>query len=80
MHRTTGLLLSAVEPNSPAEQGALLLGDTLIALDDTPVRHPDDLLTFFSTDRIGTTVRMRIGRGGQVQGQTVGVGERPWRR
>jgi len=56
----TGLLLSTVEPQSPAEQGALLLGDTLIALDERPMRDPDDLLTFLSTDRIGATVRVRL--------------------
>jgi len=73
----TGLLLTTVEPNSPAEQGTLLLGDTLIALDDIPVRHPADLLTFLSTDCIGATVRVRLVRGGQVQEQAVVVGERP---
>ena len=73
----TGLLLITVEPQSPAEQGGLLLGDTLIALDDTPVRHPDNLLAFLSTDRIGATVRVRLVRGGQVQEQAVVVGERP---
>jgi S1-C subfamily serine protease len=73
----TGLLLITVEPQSPAEQGGLLLGDTLIALDDIPVRHPDNLLAFLSTDRIGATVRVRLVRGGQVQEQAVVVGERP---
>src|SRR5882724_976394 len=73
----TGLLLRTVEPESPAEQGALLLGDTLIALDERPMRDPDDLLTFLSTDRIGATVRVRLVRGGQVQEQAVVVGERP---
>jgi len=73
----TGLLLRTVEPQSPADQGALLLGDTLIALDERPMRDPDDLLTFLSTDRIGATVRVRIVRGGQVQEQAVVVGERP---
>jgi len=72
----TGLLLITVEPQSPAEQGGLLLGDTLIAFDDTPVRHPDDLLAFLSTDRIGATVRVRLVRAGQVQEQAVVVGER----
>jgi S1-C subfamily serine protease len=73
----TGLLLITVEPQSPAEQGGLLLGDTLVAFDDTPIRHPDDLLTFLSTDRIGATVRVRLVRGGQVQEQAVVMGERP---
>lgn len=72
----TGLLLTAVEPDSPAEQGGLGLGDTLVALDDTPIRQHDDVLAFLSPERIGTTVLARIIRGGQVQEQRVVVGER----
>jgi len=73
----TGLLVLTVEPHSPAEQGQLLLGDTLLALDETPVRHPDDLLACLSPDYIGASVRVRLVRGGQVQEHTVIVGERP---
>jgi S1-C subfamily serine protease len=72
----TGLLLIAVEPGSPAEQGGLLLGDTLVALDDTPVRQHDDVLAFLSPERIGTVVLAHLIRGGQVQEQRVVVGER----
>ena len=73
----TGLLLITVESNSPAEQGGLLLGDTLVALDGAAIRHPDDLLSCLSTERIGTTVLIRIVRGGQVQEQSLVLGERP---
>lgn len=71
----TGLLLIAVEPDSPAEQGGLLLGDTLVALEDTPIRQHDDVLAFLSPERIGTAVSARLIRGGQVQEQRVVVGE-----
>jgi S1-C subfamily serine protease len=73
----TGLLLITVEPNSPAEQGGLLLGDTLVALDGAPLRHSDDLLSCLSTERIGTTVLVRIVRGGEPQEQSIMIGERP---
>jgi S1-C subfamily serine protease len=73
----TGLLLLTVEPGSPAEQGGLLLGDTLVALEGTPVRQPDDVLTLLSAERIGTAVSIRIIRSGQVQEQTVVVVECP---
>jgi S1-C subfamily serine protease len=73
----TGLLLITVEANSPAEQGGLLLGDTLVALDGTPIRHPDDLLACLSTERIGTTILVRLVRGGQIQEQSLVLGERP---
>jgi S1-C subfamily serine protease len=71
----TGLLLTAVEPGSPAEQGGLWLGDALVALDGTPIRQHEDVLAFLSPERIGTTVLARLIRGGQVQEQRVVVGE-----
>jgi S1-C subfamily serine protease len=73
----TGLLLTAVEPAGPAEQGGLLLGDTLVGLDGQPVRQHDDLLALIASDRIGATVPGRIIRGGQVQELQVRIGERP---
>lgn len=72
----TGLLLAAVEPDSPAEKDGLLLGDTIIALAGSPVRHHDDLLALLSGDRVGQAVPVKIVRGGQVQELQVHVGER----
>ena len=72
----TGLLLATVEPDSPAELGRLLLGDTIVALEGTPIRHLDDLLASLSGDRIGKAVSVRVIRGGQAQELTVTVGER----
>ncbi len=72
----TGLLLVSVEPGSPAERGGLFMGDTVVALDDQPMRHPDELLAFLSGDRVGATVAVRIVRGGQLQDVQVIIGER----
>lgn len=72
----TGLLLVAVEPDSPADKGGLLLGDTIVGLDGTPVRQHDDLLALLSGDRVGVTASIHIVRGGQVQEVSVVVGER----
>jgi len=77
LQQETGLLVMTVEPNSPAEQGGLLLGDVLVAMDGTPVRHPDDLLTCLSADRIQAAVLVRLVRGGQIQERSIVVGERP---
>lgn len=73
----TGLLLTAVEPTGPAEEGGLVLGDALVGLDGQPVRQHDDLLALMASDRIGTTVPVRIIRSGQVQELRVRIGERP---
>jgi len=77
LQQETGLLVMTVEPNSPAEQGGLFLGDVLVTMEGTPVRHPDDLLTFLSADRIGTAVPVRLVRGGQPQERSIVIGERP---
>ena len=71
----TGLLLTAVEPGSPAEQGGLVLGDTLVGLDGTGMRQHDDLIAFMAPDRIGKTVSVQLLRGGQLQGLPVVIGE-----
>jgi S1-C subfamily serine protease len=62
----TGLLLVSVEQGSAAEQGGLFLGDTLVSLSGTPVRHMDDLLNDLDGDRIGKPLTARILRGGQL--------------
>jgi S1-C subfamily serine protease len=71
-----GLLLTSVSPGSPAEEGGLLLGDTIVGLGGQPVRHMDDLLALLSGDRIGATTAVRIVRSGQVQEIDVVIGER----
>ncbi len=71
----TGLLLGAVEPNSPAELGGLFMGDTIIALDGQPVRDLDDLLALLDGERVRQAVPVRIVRGGQVSDVRVVIGE-----
>lgn len=72
----TGLLLVQVMSGSPAEQGGLLLGDTIIALDDQPVPHHDALTALLGGDRVGQTVTVRVVRAGQLQELQVVVGEK----
>jgi S1-C subfamily serine protease len=73
----SGLLVVAVEPDSPAEKGGMTLGDTLLSFAEAQVRHHEDLLTQLSGDRIGTAVPVKILRGGKVTTLDVTVGERP---
>jgi S1-C subfamily serine protease len=72
----TGLLLAGVEADSPAEKGGLLLGDTIVALGDSPIRHHDDLLALLNGDQVGDDVLIRLVRGGQLTEISVTVGER----
>lgn len=72
----TGLLLVLVEPDSPASQAELLLGDTILALDGVPTTTLDELLGLLRGERVGQTVTATILRGGQVQEVSVTIGER----
>jgi S1-C subfamily serine protease len=72
----TGILLVAVERGSPAGEAGLLLGDTIVALDNEPVRHMDELSALLSADKVGAEVPVRIVRGGKVQELRVVIGER----
>jgi len=73
----TGVVVLGVEPDSPAENAGLLLGDVLLALDATPVRDAEDLQAFLSAERIGQTIKASIIRGGTAAEVAITVGERP---
>jgi S1-C subfamily serine protease len=64
--RDSGLLLIAVEQDSPAEQGGLFLGDLLVELDGQPLRHQDDLMETLNDKRIDQAVPIRYVRTGQL--------------
>jgi S1-C subfamily serine protease len=72
----TGLLIVNVEPDSPADSGGLVLGDTIVALDGTAVRHHDDLLALLTSDRVGQKTPVQIVRGGETRSLNVTIGER----
>jgi S1-C subfamily serine protease len=72
----TGLLLVSVEPDSPAESGGLLLGDTIVSVAGETVRQHDDLMAQLSGDRIGSEIAISIIRGGQLAEVSAMVGER----
>ncbi len=72
----TGLLVLSVEQGSPAEASGLLLGDSIVAVDGSPVRHIDELHAELTEQRIGNAVRVQIVRGGEVRDVDVIVGTR----
>jgi S1-C subfamily serine protease len=54
----SGVLVTGVEPNSPAQRAGLTSGDIIVAFDGNPVAAIDDLHRLLVTERIGarTTV------------------------
>ncbi len=73
------LLVTAVEPGSPADRAGVLLGDALAALDGRALSHPGDLLPLLEEERIGAAVSVRLVRAGEVRDLALTVGARPRR-
>jgi S1-C subfamily serine protease len=59
------VVVSAVEPSSPAARAGLLQGDVLIALDGQAVTGADDLVRLLTAEKIGQTVEIELLREGQ---------------
>ena len=72
----SGLLVISVEPDSPAGQGGLVLGDTLLAFEGTPLRHPGELMPLLDEETIGKEATLSILRAGEVRDLKVTVGAR----
>ncbi len=76
----TALMLVAIEPGAPAEQGGLLLGDVLVSLGARPTTDVDDVLGALGGDTVGQTLEARVLRAGELRTVTVTVGDAPARR
>lgn len=72
----SGLLVTAVEDDSPAARAGFTVGDVLLALDGTPLGHAGDLLPLLEEERIGDAATARLARGGSVQELKVTIGAR----
>ncbi len=77
LNQKTGLLIVSTEDGSPAEEGGLILGDTLTTVGDKQITTHEDLLTVLSSGLIGQKVPFNIIRGGEVRTVNVKIGERP---
>lgn len=63
--RSSGLLVVSLEPDSPAEQAGLLVGDLLLHADTVSLEHPEDLhRALRHTDG---TLRLRLLRAGDIR-------------
>jgi S1-C subfamily serine protease len=75
--RDGGLVVLSVEPDGPAAQGGLLVGDVVFAIDGQPVESPDEVVELLTRARIGQPLALALVRGGARAGVDVTVGERP---
>jgi S1-C subfamily serine protease len=75
-----GLVVVNLESEGPAEQGGLLLGDIIVALDGHEVGDHADLLAALGPERVGQSSAVQLVRAGEVRSINVTIGERPARR
>jgi S1-C subfamily serine protease len=71
-----GLVVVNVEPDGPAERDGILLGDVIVAIAGLPVGSVEELQDRLSGDLVGTSVPIRLIRGGTLTDANVTVGER----
>lgn len=63
LDNSTGALLLAIEPGTPAAKAGLQEGDMIVALDGEPVEGMDVLHRLLSEERIGKVTRLTVLRG-----------------
>jgi S1-C subfamily serine protease len=68
--RQTALVVVGVAPASAAASAGVLVGDVVLAFDDTATDSPEDLLDLLASQAVGTQAKLRVLRG---------IGERPAR-
>jgi S1-C subfamily serine protease len=74
--QATGLLLVGVEPDSPAAEAGLMVGDILTGFAGGPVSEPDELFVSLAGEVVGRPTSLEILRAGELQEVTVTIGER----
>jgi S1-C subfamily serine protease len=74
-----GLMVVGVTRDGPAAQAGVLMGDILLAIDETAVPGMARLAEVLGLEVVGKQVQLRLIRAGNVQSVTATVGERPSR-
>jgi serine protease DegQ len=70
------LLVTRVEPGSPADRAGIFLGDAILSFGGETLQDPGELLAFLTEDRIGDALALRLLRSGEVKEISVTVGAR----
>ena len=77
--RDTALLVVGVASSSAAANAGVLVGDLVLALDETSTASPEDLLDLLATQSAGRQATLKLLRGGTAVDVPVTIGERPVR-
>lgn len=73
----TGLLVTGVVPEGPADAAGMFVGDVIVAFGESPVADADDLLTLLRGHQPGQAASLTVIRGGVNTTVAITVGTRP---
>lgn len=76
---TDGLLVSSVADDGPAARAGVLVGDVIVSASGQPVASIEALRERLSAEQVGSSMPLRVARGGQAIVLTLDVAERPLR-
>jgi S1-C subfamily serine protease len=71
----SGALIAGTEPDGPAKQSDLMIGDVVVALDGEPVSGVDDLHRLLTEERVGRQVVLTVLRRATMREIIVTAGE-----
>ncbi|HEY0782295.1 MAG TPA: trypsin-like peptidase domain-containing protein [Thermoanaerobaculia bacterium] len=74
--QAVGLIVVDVQPDGPAAQAGVVLGDVLLSLDGEPTADIAHLHGLLSEDRIGRAVALRLVRAGEIREVPATLGAR----
>jgi serine protease DegQ len=73
----TAAIVLEVQPESPAQNAGIVIGDILIAIAGHPITRLEDVHSQLQGEAIGKKLPLEFIRGGAIQRGTITVGERP---
>ncbi|MEM8673011.1 MAG: trypsin-like peptidase domain-containing protein [Cyanobacteria bacterium P01_G01_bin.67] len=71
-----GLMVVNVEPQSPAEQAGIILGDILIVIEDITINRLRDIQTYLEPQNVGTTIQIQLIRAGELIKVSLTIGDK----
>jgi S1-C subfamily serine protease len=72
----TAVIILEVEPNGPAHEAGIVIGDILVSLAGQPISRPENVQAHLHAENIGKSLSAKIVRGGAFRDVSISVGER----
>jgi S1-C subfamily serine protease len=70
-------MVVSVDPDGPAREAGILIGDVIVELDGAPLPGPRSLLAKLTPESVGNVAQLKLLRAGQIATARVAIGARP---